>query len=278
MSERTARSRLVGALRWVGARRAILPLTARVLCAHTVRESATFFVRELLRPSGIFCYQVRENGAKVALRHTAHDSATLAEVFYRHDYRAEPQVAAAIGEPRTILDLGANIGLFGAFAAPLWPQARIVGYEADPDNLAVHARTIAANGMAARWRVVGAAAGAHDGEVALAHGRAMASFVVEPGAEPGVPTIRVPMRDVLEEVCTADLVKIDIEGGEWEILLDPRFGRDPPRALVLEYHPHLCPGSDPRTTAEQALADAQLRSAPIWHRDDGYGMMWAWRD
>jgi hypothetical protein len=105
----------------------------------------------------------------------------------------------------------------------------------------------------------------------------MGSFVVEPGSDPGVPTIQIPMRDVLAEVCGADLVKVDIEGGEWEIVMDPRFKQSPPRALVLEYHPHLCPGADPRAAAERALADADLATASIWHRDDGYGMMWAWR-
>jgi FkbM family methyltransferase len=246
-------------------------------CARTVRQAVRFFIRELSRPGGVFSYQLRESSLTVALRHSAHDSATLAEVFHRGDYRPGPEFAEAIGQPRMIIDLGANIGLFGAFAAPLWPKAAIVGYEPDPDNVAVHMQTIRANGLEDRWRVVGAAAGTHDGQVVLAHGRAMGSFVVETGTDPGVPTMGVPMRDVMSELCTADLVKIDIEGGEWEILWDPRFLRSPPRAMVLEYHPHLCPERDPRAAAEAALAEAQLRTASIWHRDDGYGMMWAWR-
>jgi hypothetical protein len=123
---------------------------------------------------------------------------------------------------------------------------------------------------------VHAAAGAHDGEVQLAAGRAMGSFVTVPGSDLGVPTIAVPIVDVIPEICGADLVKIDVEGGEWEILLDPRFAECPPRALVLEYHPYLCPDGDPRSAAERALAHARLQSHAIWHRDDGYGMLWAW--
>jgi hypothetical protein len=46
---------------------------------------------------------------------------------------------------------------------------------------------------------------------------------------------------------------------------------------VLEYHPHLCPNRDPRASAERALAKAGLSTVPIWHREDGYGMLWAWR-
>ena len=53
--------------------------------------------------------------------------------------------------------------------------------------------------------------------------------MVEPGTDPGVPTIKVPMHDVMAEIAAADLVKIDIEGGEWEILSDERFRREPPR-------------------------------------------------
>jgi FkbM family methyltransferase len=273
----SARERLIAALRWIGGRQAVLPLTARVICARIVRESPTFFLRELVHTNGIHYYHLRENGLQVALRHTVADSATLAEIFYRHDYDPDRQVAEAMGEPRTILDLGANIGLFGAFATQLWPGSTIVGYEADPANAAVHERTIAANGLADRWRVVCAAAGSHDGEVELAAGRAMGSYVVPAGGGQGVTTIRVPMHDVLPEVCAADLVKLDIEGGEWAILFDPRFARSPPRAIVLEYHPHLCPSDDPRSAAEQALAQADLTTASIWHRPDGYGMFWAWR-
>jgi FkbM family methyltransferase len=271
------RQRVVAAVRWLGARPLIMPFTTRALCAAIVRESPAFFVREVVRPRGLREYHIRENGVQVALRHAAHDSATLAEVFYRRDYDPVEEVTEAVGAANTIVDLGANIGLFGAFAVRHWPQSKIVGYEADPENVAVHQRTILANGLGERWRVVSAAAGAHDGEVELAAGRAMGSFVVERGTDPGVPTIRVPIEDVLPQVCAADLVKVDIEGGEWEILLDPRFAQNPPRAIALEYHPHLCPGEDPRATAEAALARADLSIASIWHRPDGYGMLWAWR-
>lgn len=264
-------------LRRIGGHRAVLPLTARVLCAQIVEESPAFFMREVVRPAGVSTYRLRENGLRVALRHRAQDAATLAEVFRQHDYLPDDRVAAAIGNPRKIIDLGANIGLFGVFASHHWPEAEILAYEADPENAFVHAHTIVANGLAGRWRLVQAAAGAHDGVVELAAGRAMGSFVVQEGVDPGLPTIPVPIEDVIPAISSADLVKIDIEGGEWEIVMDPRFTGSPPRALVLEYHPHFCPEDDPRTAVEHALARAGLTTAAIWHRDDGYGMLWAWR-
>ena len=228
-----------------------MPLTARLICAGLVRESGRFFVREIRRPPGVYRYTLRHGGSILELRHSVQDGATMAEVFHRSDYDPPPELARALADPRRILDLGANIGLFGIYAAQRWPRAEIVGYEADPDNAAVHEQTIAANDLGGRWRVERKAAGAHDGQVELAAGRAMGSFVVEPGSDPGVPTIHVPVKDVMGEISTSDLVKVDIEGGEWEILADERFRRDPPAVVVLEYHPHLGPGGDPRAAAER---------------------------
>lgn len=257
---------------------ALMPLTARVICARLVRESPTFFMRALLRTPGASLYHLRELGTTVAVRHTTQDGATLAEVFHSRDYEPGAEAARAIGEPGKILDLGANVGYFGAFAASRWPGSTIVGYEADPANAQIHEQTIRENGLKRRWSVVSAAAGAHDGEVEFAAGRAMESFVVARGSDPGGSTIRIHMSDVMDQVGAADLVKVDIEGGEWEILADPRFAENPPRAIVLEYHPHLCPGPDPRAEAERLLAGARMHAEDIWHRDDGYGMLWAWRD
>jgi FkbM family methyltransferase len=169
------------------------------------------------------------------------------------------------------------VGYFGVFAAARWPLAQIRAYEADPQNIEVLERTIAANGLRARWQAVAAAAGAHDGTAALAAGRAMGSYVLEPGADPSVAAIEVPVEDVMSELGGADLVKIDIEGSEWELLSDPRFTASPPRALVLEYHPRLCPGPDPRAKVQELLAAASLSTASIWHSEDGHGMLWAWR-
>lgn len=265
------------AVRWLGGRSAVLPVTARVLCARTVRESPLFFARELLRPSGSFMYSVRTTGVRVAIRHRGVDAATLAEVFYHRFYDPPPTVAGIIGEPSQILDLGANIGLFGAFAAARWPQSRISAYEPDPQNAALLERTVSANALAERWRLERAAAGTRDGEVRFAGGLDVDSHVLDTGAEDRPGMLTVPLRDVLAEVSAADLVKMDIEGGEWDILYDQRFANDPPRCIVLEYHPRHCPGARTQSSVLRALELAGLRTESIWHGDDGHGMLWAWR-
>ena len=87
----------------------------------------------------------------------------------------------------------------------------------------------------------------------------------------------VPVVDALERLRDADLVKIDIEGGEWAILGDPRFEDLPARVVVLEYHPYLCPGPDARSAALELLSRAGFEIRPFEHRSDGTGMLWAWR-
>jgi FkbM family methyltransferase len=48
---------------------------------------------------------------------------------------------------RVILDVGANIGLFSAYAASRCPDARVHAYEPEPANLAQLRATLSANGL-----------------------------------------------------------------------------------------------------------------------------------
>jgi hypothetical protein len=83
--------------------------------------------------------------------------------------------------------------------------------------------------------------------------------------------------DALELLERADVAKIDIEGGEWELLGDPRFPRGAPRAVVLEYHPALCPAADPHALAYESLGAAGLELAPVVRSEDGHGVVWGWK-
>jgi hypothetical protein len=51
----------------------------------------------------------------------------------------------------------------------------------------------------------------------------------------------VPVRDVFPYMQECDLLKIDIEGGEWGLLADPRFASTSAKALVMEVHPEARP-------------------------------------
>jgi FkbM family methyltransferase len=277
------KARCVDVLRTLGANPRLLPLSALLLRARTVRPASAFVRREGLKRRGLFTYRLRENGLLVRIRHGSGDVVTLGEVFHDHQYAPTAEVEQALGTPRRVLDLGANIGLFGLFAAGRWPQAQITAFEPDPANACLHERTIEANALRGRWwltRAAAATAAGHaefvSGGVALSH---LAATGEHHGAaeESGHARIEVELRDVLPLLAETDLLKMDIEGGEWAILGDPRFRDAPPRAVVLEYHPRFCPTDDPAGAAQAALTEAGLRVQAIWSRDDGHGMLWAWR-
>ena len=222
-------------------------------------------------------YTLRAGGRRVTIRHGTPDVYLLHEALGREAYippRAAADALLAVGRPLRVVDLGANIGLFEIALAPHAPVARVVAYEPDPDNLELLRRNVAGGGGAA-WRIVEACAAGTDGQVPFLAGRFAESRVPEAGAEG--PTVTVAARDVFPDLAEADLVKIDIEGGEWEILGDPRLAATPARALVLEYHRWRCPTREPREAALSALRDAGYATGAPREEAPGFGVVWAWR-
>jgi FkbM family methyltransferase len=248
--------------------------------AHTARP-ARFFARETAARGTIGVYGLRRaSRVRFALRHGTPDAESFDQIFCQEVHDApEPAVAAirALGRPPRVLDLGANIGLFAAWAAARWPGAEITCVEPDPGNLAVLHVASQANGGA--WRVVDAAAGTAPGELRFHAGLFAVSRAALPG-EDGADLLTVPVVDALELATGHDVLKLDIEGGEWEILADPRLAELPLAALTLEYHPHLCPVADTHGHAIALLSSAGFEVRRVPHAygappDDG--ALWAWR-
>jgi FkbM family methyltransferase len=215
--------------------------------APLVDRPVRFFVAGMLELPGIHPYRLRRSNAPVWLRHPV-DSWTLGDIFVQRVYEIPEEIMRALpAGPVHILDLGANIGLFGLFAREVLPDCRIVGYEPDPWNVEVLRRNVASGVRAGWYKVVDAAAGAADATIRFAAGLGDCSHE----AATGIP---VSKRDVLPAMGECGLVKMDIEGGEWEILEDGRLDASGPTAIVLEYHhASRCPGPDPRAEAERLL-------------------------
>ena len=266
---------VLAVLKRLGAYPRLAPYHALYLGSPTVKPSLPFAFHEMTHRKGLAFYEVRENGCTIAVRHGAAAVVILGEVFNRHVYRPSDEIERALGEVRRVVDLGGNIGLFGLFATVRWPESEVVAFEPDPDNAAVHEMTITANDLSSRWQLIRVAASNRDGQVAFSAGLNAMSHIADTSS--GDATIEVPAMDVLPQIADADLLKMDIEGGEWSILGDARFREAPPRAVVLEYHSHLCPGENPRAEAELALRAAGMKVTSTAGSDDRQGMLWAWR-
>lgn len=239
-----------------------------------VRETLRFAAADLLGLRGVRRYHLREGGRPILLRHGTVDVWTLVEVFARRLYDPPAAVEAALRRAAAplVVDMGANIGMFGLDVLTQHPGARIVAYEPDGENAAIHRRLVDLNAAEGQWTLVEACAGPRDGAVTFLPGQETGSHIVE-GPMPG--SIDVPMVDVLPLLAEADLVKMDIEGGEWAIMADVRFGAA--SSVVLEYHPEGCPSDDPARSAQEILRSHGFDVTPVFRDPAGIGMLWATR-
>jgi FkbM family methyltransferase len=212
-------------------------------------------------------YRLRRSGQRVVLRHRTPDLGGLTEVFVNDDYAFGEDVLAALpaGRPVRVVDLGANIGLFGLKLLAARPDAQIVAVEPDPANARVLRETIEQNDAQPSWRVIEACAAAEDGVRSFVAGEYLTSRI-------GPGGIEVRAIDVFPLLEDADLIKIDIEGAERDLLADPRFASLEARVLYLEYHP---PHS--REEIVGLLRAAGFEPAPFTESHPGYADLHALR-
>jgi FkbM family methyltransferase len=211
----------------------------------------------------------------VALRHGTTDVAAFDEIFIERDYDLPPTIASRLGTDRLrVLDLGANVGLFAVWLFSRFPHADVTSVEADPGNVHVLRRARESNAGVA-WTVVHAAAATADGSVRFSPGKGTSSHVTT-HADP--TAIDVPAVDVLPLLDEHDLVKMDIEGSEWQILADPRFAETRARVLVLEYHRPLVTAAPPVGDAREILEAAGFQITAIREKTRRLGVVWACRE
>jgi FkbM family methyltransferase len=177
---------------------------------------------------------VRHGGPKFRLRN-ALDAWVVGETCLDRPYER----VASLEGCRTIVDVGAGLGDFAVRAARVCPDALVLAYEPSPESyglLEENLRLNACRNVVARpWAVAGS-----PGRYHLDVGRR--SAVQHALAAAGATTIEVPavtLEEVFREhgMARCDFLKIDVEGGEYEILMkatEETLRRV--RRLALEYH------------------------------------------
>jgi FkbM family methyltransferase len=149
------------------------------------------------------------------------------ELFIRRSY----EFVSDTPTPR-IIDGGANIGLSVLFFKGLYPRSTIVAFEADRLIFDVLQRNVTALNLKgvelhreALWR--------ERGEVAFTPEGADSGRVIA-GVESACRVPSVPLSDLLAQ--PADLVKLDIEGAEFEVLQAAKPQLHQVKQLFVEYH------------------------------------------
>jgi FkbM family methyltransferase len=203
-----------------------------------------------LRPLAYPCDLYLRSGERIVLREQV-DVAVFWMVFARQHY----PVAAS---DHVILDIGANIGMFTLYAARKAPKARIVAVEPFPDTCERLRELVEGNGLRDRVTILSCAITATSGEGTMDSAEGIPSqyrriFSPETAAlnvghrgvtgteqdDSGVPVQIQTLAQVLDRanIKVADLVKMNIHGGEYEVLMstDPGVLRRC-RRIAVQYH------------------------------------------
>ncbi len=184
------------------------------------------------------------------------DLYTFANVFEDYPVRC---VAAAMRDVRLVIDAGANVGAFSLLATTLADGHRIVAIEPSPENVSALER----QSFAGRMEIINGALGPQSGLGQFVEGINSVTHSIDFSTDGPVQICS------LDDLCPEDaLVKMDIEGGEFEIL---RKGLpDTVRYLLLEWHPG----------PQRPEAPRELWPQGKWTRvsEDLYGSsMWFWQ-
>jgi FkbM family methyltransferase len=270
--QRVARSRPAQA---VLTRPRVARVSSVLIQSTTVRSPARFVWRELSASGRLATYVLRRSRRPIYIRHNTADPLVLEEIFYSGHYRLPDDAARfldGLGRPPRVVDLGANIGLFGVWVLDRFPGAEITAFEPDPTNAEIARRCIDANGVGDRWRLLEAAASNRDGRITFLAGEFSRSRI-----EPGADGIEVEAIDVFPYLEGVDFAKIDIEGGEWALLQDSRFRELRVPVLVVEYHDDQAPTEDPRGAALAVVREAGYEAEVVEEFGVGQGVLWARR-
>jgi FkbM family methyltransferase len=173
------------------------------------------------------------------------DSGDLISVYVDRDYGGSH---IAWSDQASIIDIGSTVGAFTIWAARQSPRATMVAVEPNPEVFPFLVDNIRRNDLSDRVTTVEAAIGSAPGIAAIEDDRAFSTLVrvVPVGVGRGPRVRMLTLEQLFEETKTSscDLLKIDCEGGEYDILFTaPDRLLRKIRAIVCEYHP--TPEHDP---------------------------------
>jgi FkbM family methyltransferase len=186
------------------------------------------------RTRGAPVIAVRPGGPKFRVR-TAMDAWVVAETCLDRPYERVVSLEGC----RTIVDVGAGLGDFAVHAARVCPNALVLAYEPSPESFRLLEENLRLNGcrnvVARPWAVVGSPGRCH-----LDVGRGTAvqhALAAESATTIEVPAMTLEALFREHQVALCDFLKIDVEGAEFEILMNaPEETLMKIDRLALEYH------------------------------------------
>jgi FkbM family methyltransferase len=132
-----------------------------------------------------------------------------------------------------IFDCGANVGTSCVYFKTLYPTAKIKAFEAD-DNITQYLRENLQHNNITDVDVIDSAVWIHSDGISFSCEGADGGSIQGSDNLNKVKSIR--LRDYLQKEEIVDLLKIDIEGAEYEVLKDCKDTLDNVENIFIEYH------------------------------------------
>ncbi|MDT4891294.1 MAG: hypothetical protein QOE97_329 [Pseudonocardiales bacterium] len=201
----------------------------------------------------------------------------FAEDCYRLEWWLGPKL---LSQPITVVDIGGHIGTFSCRLTQLHRGASVFSFEPSATTASFLRRNVARNGVADRVQVFQRALAASSGHATFADNGAGSGLngLRSAGRTAGVAT-EVETMGFDDVVAVAggsvDAVKIDCEGGEYDLVLgsSPSSWQSVQR-VVIEFHPVAGHGWD---ELRDFFATAGL-GVQAQEEFDGYGCVWLSRE
>jgi FkbM family methyltransferase len=194
----------------------------------------------------------------------------IIEVFLRRDYGDIPAGA-------TVLDLGASTGVFAVYAASA-PESRVVAYEPMPSSYELLVENVERNGANVVCRHAAVTGSGGEAQLYVGGGGLLFPSLVAPAADARSLTVPAVTLDEImgrHDLGTVDLLKLDIEGAEYDVL----YTASPDclaRVAEIRMEVHRLDGEDRNAAAlERYLIDAGYRITLRRHEPSGVVVLWA---
>jgi len=134
------------------------------------------------------------------------------EIFFKEIYALPgPQT----GPIKTVVDLGANVGLSALYFLQQYPNAQVICVEPEASNFKMLSKNLQPEIATGKVKALQVAAMAQDGFVSFESANAKYnSRVVQGGFENNIPSVSIPTLMERFEIDHIDLLKVDVEGAE----------------------------------------------------------------
>ncbi len=150
------------------------------------------------------------------------------EIFVDELYRFETDSKEPV-----IYDCGANIGMSCLYFKKLYPNARIRAFEADPKLAEVLKKNLSKNGIA-DIEIIDKAVWIDENGIEFSSEGADGGSIYGSGNRIEMKSIR--LKNYLENEDKVDMLKIDIEGAEYDVLKDCEESLENVQNIFVEYH------------------------------------------